>query len=200
MAPDGDRTGALSKRKRDMEATKGKRKAISAKKRFEVFKRDGFVCMYCGAHPPEVLLHVDHITPVVEGGGNEMENLIASCDRCNLGKGATSLTSIPMSLESKAKEIAERELQIRGYQEVMDGKRNRIEDEQWQVAEMFMEQFRESAIRKDYLLSIKRFVEELGVHECLDAMEKAVARMPWSKTSCFRYFCGICWNKIRGDR
>lgn len=180
-----------------MEQVKQKRKAIGAKRRFEIFKRDGFSCMYCGAHPPEVLLHVDHITPVADGGGNETENLITSCERCNLGKGATPLSSVPVSLEEKAKEIAERELQIRGYQDVMDSKRLRLEEEQWRVAEIFMNQFCEERIRKDYLVSIKRFIEELGIHECLDAMESATAKKPWSKDTCFRYFCGICWNKIK---
>jgi hypothetical protein len=180
-----------------MEATKNKRKAISAKKRFEVFKRDGFVCMYCGSHPPEVLLHVDHITPVAEGGGNEMDNLIASCDRCNLGKGATPLSTVPISLTDKAKEIAERELQIRGYQDVMDARRQRIEDEQWEVATIFMRTFGEEDIRRDYLMSIRKFISELGMHECIDAMEIAVVRKPWSKDACFRYFCGVCWSKIR---
>ena len=38
-----------------------KREQLSAKLRFEVFKRDSFVCQYCGSHPPQVVLHVDHI-------------------------------------------------------------------------------------------------------------------------------------------
>lgn len=43
------------------------RKAISTRTRFEVFKRDGFKCLYCGRTPPSVLLHVDHIIPVCSG-------------------------------------------------------------------------------------------------------------------------------------
>lgn len=31
-----------------------KRKGIGKKLRFTIFKRDGFVCQYCGAKPPEV--------------------------------------------------------------------------------------------------------------------------------------------------
>ena len=32
------------------------REAVSKKRRFDVFKRDGFTCQYCGATPPGVLL------------------------------------------------------------------------------------------------------------------------------------------------
>lgn len=33
-----------------------KRKSISKKLRFEVFKRDGFTCQYCGRMAPDVVL------------------------------------------------------------------------------------------------------------------------------------------------
>lgn len=62
------------------------RKQISKKVRFEVFKRDRFTCQYCGAVAPDVILHVDHIEPVAKGGGNDILNLVTSCQNCNLGK------------------------------------------------------------------------------------------------------------------
>lgn len=68
------------------------RKAITKKVRFEVFKRDKFTCQYCGKKAPDVVLHVDHIHPVAEGGDNDIANLITACLDCNLGKGARELT------------------------------------------------------------------------------------------------------------
>ena len=68
------------------------RKSISPKLRFEVFKRDKFQCQYCGKSAPQVLLHVDHIEPVAEGGTNDITNLITACSECNLGKGARRLS------------------------------------------------------------------------------------------------------------
>lgn len=65
----------------------GKRKALSKGKRFDIFRRDGFTCQYCGRQPPEVVLQVDHIVPVVVGGSNDEMNLVTSCRDCNLGKG-----------------------------------------------------------------------------------------------------------------
>lgn len=68
-----------------------KRKALSKKIRFEVFKRDSFKCQYCGKSAPDVILHVDHIDPVSRGGKNDLINLITSCQPCNAGKGARTL-------------------------------------------------------------------------------------------------------------
>lgn len=68
-----------------------KRTGLSKKLRFEVFKRDGFRCQYCGASAPDVLLVVDHIHPVAAGGKNNILNLITACEPCNAGKGKREL-------------------------------------------------------------------------------------------------------------
>lgn len=75
-----------------MASEKTVRKSISAKLRFEIFKRDSFKCQYCGKSAPDVILHVDHINPVKRGGRNDSLNLITSCIDCNLGKGARVLS------------------------------------------------------------------------------------------------------------
>ncbi len=68
------------------------RKTLSKKIRFEVFKRDKFTCQYCGRMSPDVILEIDHIKPVAEGGDNSIINLITSCRDCNRGKGKTLLS------------------------------------------------------------------------------------------------------------
>lgn len=68
------------------------RKATSKKLRFEVFKRDRFTCQYCGAMAPDVVLHIDHVSPVSKGGQNDILNLITACLECNSGKGARELS------------------------------------------------------------------------------------------------------------
>lgn len=68
-----------------------KRKALSKKSRFEVFKRDKFACQYCGAKAPDVVLVVDHVHPVAKGGGSDPLNLITACQPCNSGKGPREL-------------------------------------------------------------------------------------------------------------
>lgn len=173
------------------------RQALSKKTRFEVFKRDGFSCQYCGATPPQVVLHVDHVHPVAEGGANDQDNLVTACEACNQGKAANLLSSVPISLKDKAALIAEKEAQLRGYHEVMEAKRARLEDESWRVADVFMKQFHRDWMSKSDLQSIRQFIEKIGVHEVLDAAELAVARKPYGGSACWKYFCGICWNKVR---
>lgn len=171
------------------------RKSISTKTRFEVFKRDGFVCMYCGSHPPAVVLHVDHIVAVAAGGRSDMDNYVTACERCNLGKGARDLTVAPMSLPEKAAFVREKEAQLRGYYEVMEARRMRLDNEVWDIIAAFDKCAK--TFRKDWIQSIKKFVEILGFHEVLDAMEKAAAKCPRYDNDRFKYFCGICWTIIK---
>lgn len=69
-----------------------KRKSISKKVRFEVFKRDSFTCQYCGKSSPDVILNVDHIKPVSKGGDNSILNLVTACFDCNSGKSDRELS------------------------------------------------------------------------------------------------------------
>lgn len=46
--------------------------SVSKKIRFEIFKRDGFRCAYCGKAPPVVTLELDHIEPKARGGKDDI--------------------------------------------------------------------------------------------------------------------------------
>ncbi len=52
--------------------------------RFNVFLRDGFACLYCGAAHD---LTFDHLTPRSKGGRTTWENIVTACGPCNLRKG-----------------------------------------------------------------------------------------------------------------
>lgn len=170
------------------------RRPLSARVRFDVFKRDSFTCQYCGAHPPAVVLECDHIVPVAEGGQDDSDNLVTACFTCNRGKGAVSLSVMPQTLEEKAAEIAEREAQLRGYAAVMEAKRQRIEDDAWRVMEVLYPG--QETVPRAHLQSVKQFVEKLGVHEVLHAAEITASKHIYGARF-FRYFCGVCWGKIR---
>lgn len=72
---------------------KYKRAKMSKSKRFKILKRDNFRCIYCGESPNngETILHIDHKIPLAKGGDNKIDNLVTSCNECNLGKGVTIL-------------------------------------------------------------------------------------------------------------
>lgn len=67
------------------------RKPLTNKQRFDIFKRDGFTCQYCGAHGPGTQLQIDHIEPVAKGGQCESGNFLTACKPCNSGKAANSV-------------------------------------------------------------------------------------------------------------
>jgi hypothetical protein len=173
------------------------RKSLGKKVRFEVFKRDGFCCQYCGATPPGVLLQVDHIQAVANGGPDDMDNLVTSCQPCNLGKGARPLSVVPQSLADKAADIAEREEQLRGYAEVMEARRRRRDDDMWRIAEVLSPGCSQKGMSNDWLRSITNFIDQLGLYVVLEAAELARDRKSCTGSWRFRYFCGICWNKVR---
>ncbi|MFQ5413284.1 MAG: HNH endonuclease [Phycisphaerae bacterium] len=74
-----------------MSTSRRRRTGLSRRIRFDVLKRDGFRCQYCGASAPDVVLHVDHIQPVCDHGTNDLTNLITACAACNTGKHDTPL-------------------------------------------------------------------------------------------------------------
>jgi HNH endonuclease len=173
------------------------RTAISKRLRFEVFKRDRFTCAYCGAHPPQVILEVDHIVPVFTYGTNDIDNLITSCFACNRGKADKSLNDIPQPLNERLSEIKEREAQISGYEEIMREARERLDDQAQEVLNHICEQFSRDSLSKQDFHSIKNFVKLIGLHEVYQAFDIAFAKFPRSYRQCFPYFCGVCWRKIK---
>lgn len=106
------------------------RKSLSKTLRFEIFKRDGFTCQYCGRRPPEVLLEADHIEPVAAGGTNEAINLITSCADCNRGKSDRSLGQVrPRPDADLAYLEVEQELaEVRRYQHALAAREAATED------------------------------------------------------------------------
>lgn len=63
--------------------------AVSKRLRYEILRRDGNACRYCGGVAPDVQLTIDHVIPAALGGTDDPENLVAACRDCNSGKSAT---------------------------------------------------------------------------------------------------------------
>jgi len=174
--------------------------AISKKMRFDVFKRDGFACQYCGRTPPSVKLEVDHIVPVSKGGSDDPLNLVTSCFDCNRGKTNQELTVIPMALADQVADRMEREAQVKAYNRLLTARRSRVERDLHSAAKFWEENF-STEVDRDMRNSLRIFLRRLAAGEVIDAMTVVHEKHQWtpfpSGAALWRYFCGVCWTKIK---
>lgn len=178
-------------------AKKVKRRSLKKGIRFDVFHRDGFACQYCGATPPSVVLQVDHLVPVAKGGSDEIDNLITACQGCNAGKSAKDLAMAPISLGEKQAIAEERELQIKEYKKLQAKILRRQEKDVEAIEAAFQEHHSGRCFTDSMRQSIRRnFLTRLDVHELCDDMRRACWKCRDAE-SAVKYFCGICWGKIR---
>jgi hypothetical protein len=59
--------------------------------RLEVFARDGYRCVYCGALQEPDNLSVDHVQPRMRGGDGSPGNVVSACRGCNTRKAGRRL-------------------------------------------------------------------------------------------------------------
>lgn len=70
--------------------------------RKNIFKRDKFTCQYCGFISKSIKnLTIDHVHPRCLGGGDQWENLVTACRKCNLDKGNKLLKECKVKLMHK---------------------------------------------------------------------------------------------------
>ena len=177
---------------------KPKRRAISKKLRFEVFKRDCFTCQYCGRKAPDVILEIDHIKPVSQGGKNTLLNLITSCKECNRGKGKRLLTE-KQTLEKERKQLELLQERKEQLKMMLEWQEELIEQDQQEVD--FIEKiiFGPDYELNDYgrrkvLSNIKRF----GFNAIVEAANIAVRQYDDYEER-FRKLGGIAYNKMYKD-
>lgn len=173
------------------------RKPVSKKLRFEVFKRDGFACQYCGASPPDVELELDHIIPVAEGGLNIEANLITACFECNRGKSSVTLSKCPATIDML---IAKRRQAVDRYYRYMA-----LHDEEVRLGKLavndvmsiFTSYFEGREFTDSFKESVFKFIKDIGIDEVSDSMRCACTKVHCDSSRALQYFCGICWNKIK---
>lgn len=171
--------------------------ALSKKLRFEIFKRDGFACQYCGGHPPKIILEVDHIVPKSKNGGDEIDNLITSCFDCNRGKSNRDLTTMPQTTIQKTELIIEKEEQYLAYKKVLDKIKRRVQKEINQIDAIYTSHFPEWVLNDRFKNgSLTFFLKTLGFSRVEQAMHTACGRI-FDDGKAIKYFCGICWNRIK---
>jgi hypothetical protein len=172
--------------------------------RFEIFKRDKFICQYCGRTPPDVKLEVDHIMPLSQGGSDESANLLTSCWDCNRGKAGDPLGFIKIrkDLVEEMESLQEKEMQLREYQKLCEEIREREDCD----LDLIDEKIR-MATKEKYSLndqggrSFRYFLKIFPVGRIIDALDIAIGKIGTEnpeKTA--RYAFGILhnWRRQRG--
>ena len=68
-------------------------KNYKTRRRFRIYKRDQFSCIYCNKPFSNLKqLTLDHVYPKSLGGGNTQDNVTTCCVKCNRKKGNLLLT------------------------------------------------------------------------------------------------------------
>jgi len=172
-----------------------KRKQITKKQRFDIFKRDSFTCQYCGSKPPSVVLEVDHVIPVASGGDNQEENLLTSCFDCNRGKGARLLSDAPDAVANKIAIKNEKAAQLKAFEKLLKQQKELLNKKIAVVEHAFASET-ECSFTPKFSRSVGFFFEKLPEPIVLDCMDIALNEHN-DPEIILKYFCGCCWNRIR---
>lgn len=182
----------------------GMRVGLSKRLRFEIFKRDSFLCRYCGRGVgPDVILEVDHVIPVVSGGTNDSINLVTACFDCNRGKSKVLLADNKVVMEDprqKKRLLKEQKEQVAAFFEFRDAQHEVALEIAQQAIAPVVDSLAdpENDIPKQWLGSVRFFLKELSYDEVHRAAEIAAERFLYMGINDpFLYFCGICRKAIR---
>lgn len=174
-------------------------KPIPRRLRFEILRRDGHTCRYCGAQAPDVPLTVDHVIPRVLGGSDDPNNLVTACRDCNAGK--TSIAPDQQTVEAIQQRIADVDAASLLFGRAMERAAELIRDDEVRMRSILQgvnthwERWGDRWRANDWESSVRRFAGYgLNLDELKDAID--VAMQARGVNSRWNYFCGVCWRRI----
>lgn len=167
------------------------RKSISKGRRFEIFKRDKFTCRYCGRNSNEVVLEVDHIIAIANGGTNDDDNLITSCWDCNHGKGAKTLEVVAPTEEDKLR-VAQERREIMAAAELARKAAEAHDEFRQAICNFWCEANKSDSMRVQVLSVMCSFAKQHGVERVFEWIQIAADRFPGANDNRKgRYISGI---------
>lgn len=170
--------------------------AVTKRTRFEVLKRDGHACRYCGGKAPDVVLTVDHVVPVALGGSDDPTNLVAACKDCNAGKSSTTpdaelVADVAEDAVRWARAIEQASLELREHA----GRHSPVQEsflmawQQWDSGNQYLP--------PDFRQSIDTWLDSgLQPADLLDALDIALGNRMVRHQDVFRYMVGVIKNKL----
>lgn len=172
--------------------------SLSKKTRFEIFKRDGFKCGYCGRCVSSgITLEVDHIIPKAKGGTDIFENLTTACFECNRGKRDGLIGDKKHSTKAVVDKIKEHQEQMKEYLLLIDECQNIDKIFYEKALKPIFDEFGLDSYPSSWGRSAKYFLKNLEFDDVFESAEIA-SSMCDNCSSSFIYFCKVCHNKIKG--
>lgn len=172
-----------------------KRKHFSKKDRFTIFARDGFCCRYCGESSESVKLVVDHVVPICQGGTNDPENLISSCESCNQGKGGRLIQAIAPT-DGDTLRIRQEYREQEELARITAASAKARENIRQQVCNYYCGLLGETQINRQHLSTLVNILNEVGPDDLFEFMDIAQRNLNGKGGTCFiRYVCGIHNNR-----
>lgn len=171
--------------------------AVSKRLRFEILRRDGFSCRYCGASSDETKLVVDHVLPESLGGKTEPANLVAACQDCNSGKASTHPddqvvedVAAHAAVWKAAMEQAAAELN--GHAEELQRSLAHFDAlwSSWTNSEGVLQRPR------DWAQSVETFLSAGLSMAKLEELLAVTMNSKVKNANCWRYFCGCAWRTV----
>ena len=178
--------------------TPSQARRVTKRLRFEVLRRDGYRCRYCGLTASESELTVDHVLPVALGGRCEADNLVAACKDCNAGKSSASPDA---SLVDQVSDDAlrwgraiTRSSELIAAQRAEDSQF--IEEADWQWTRWTDGNDQQMWRPADWQISFMRWASlGLSLDDFIDSIAIAMANDRLYREKVWRYVCGIMWRK-----
>ncbi|MEZ0090039.1 HNH endonuclease [Streptacidiphilus sp. EB129] len=176
--------------------------AVSKRLRFEILRRDGHRCRYCGAGVSDAILTVDHVTPVALGGTDKADNLVAACEDCNAGKTSTmpdgpvvaavadDAVRWAMAVKQAAAEMEAQEEPKLAYRAAFK--------EAWDSWTYPSGNSRKTFdLPADWRIGIERYrLAGLPASAWPDVVEPGMANKKVSADNIFRYMCGVANKRV----
>lgn len=170
---------------------------VSKTLRYQILRRDGYKCHYCGSGAPHVSLHIDHVIPEALGGTNDPSNLLTACSDCNAGKAATPADAAVVA------QVDERNV---AWASAMDQARqglHQAEDEQKAHVTAFLNEWERYGYREpdplpaDYGQAVLTWIDRgLTQRDFEHLLAVTYSKAGLWRNERFRYFAGCCWRRL----
>lgn len=173
---------------------------ISRNLRFEILRRDGYRCHYCGATAADTRLTVDAVIPQALGGSHaDPANLVTACEECNGGKAAT-LPDAPVVAEVSADAVqwAEAIQQAAAAMLARSGdaaRRREVFRAAWDRWTRGDDELLPRAAGWEASVDA-RLATGLPLPILIESVDVAMSRRDIPDDEIWRYFCGIVWHKV----